>query len=273
MEGVSLTAHFTAAIWAKEKVPGANLFVTRKGKLVREIVRWGGVTLGLFGSYEVANLFLTPRHLGINALLSERNFPQIIELAAGLSSRGQQWASTHSGKYLEVDQPSIIYTKSNLLAANSENKPNHFLVPADLRSADLVTSISPFIDFTQPTLIICEGLTGYLNEEALTALLQKIYDLAAKFDDANVWLDFYLKLDRHQHGRVAWAMLPAQLLWKLLNSPMRMFLRDAMDIERILAANNFQVQKLWSASELAILAERTPPPVTLFYLAEIICKK
>lgn len=272
--GIGLTAHFTSAIWAEMQVPGANIFVTLQGKWVRQVVRWGGATLGLYGPYEVANLFLTPRHLGINALLEQQNFTQIIELASGLSSRGHQWANNHSGIYLEIDQASVICCKQKMLAAQAqvntcETKARHFLLAADLRQADLAALVSPYIDFTLPTLIICEGLTGYFNETALTALLQKIRRLAAEFDHATVWLDLYLQLDWRKHGRVAWAMLPAQVLWKLLKSPMKMFLQDDAAIQRILTDNNFQVQKLWSARELANLAHQAPPPITLFYLAEL----
>jgi O-methyltransferase involved in polyketide biosynthesis len=300
--GVSKTAHFTAAVWHELGVPGAVRFVTRQGKFLRWVVDWGGAFLGLRGKYSVVNLFLTPRHLGLNILLRDRNPALIVELAAGLSSRGLEWVQTHPGKYLEIDQSALIAAKKRLLASFLPEFSNYKLIAADLLKDDLKKILnSQLLDETLKTsatakelggetpplqdnfvcqdsysvpspqssvLIICEGMTGYLGEKAQRQLLGAIRELAANFQDCTVLMDFYLRLDYKQHGRVYLAMLPARLLWWVLRAPMQMFLHDAQDIHTLLASESFEVVKLYSSQELAQKAGRIPPPLNLFYLAE-----
>ncbi len=266
---IGWTALYTAAVWAGLGVAGAERFVTRRGKFLKWLIAWGGGLLGLRGRYSVTNLFLAPRYLGINTLLTQRQPSQIIELAAGLSARGYEWARNNAGRYVEVDQPAVISAKEKIVGGRSHLPQNFFLVSADLRQPDWVSKVLPRVDRAMPTLIICEGLTGYLNQEALSGLLSSIRELAACFNEATVWLDLYLKLDKAAHGRVFWAMLPAQIFWRLGRAPMRMFLRDAEHIKQVLAANGFKTQHLWSSSELAVLAGYNTPPLDLFYLAEI----
>ncbi len=280
--GVSRTAHFTAAVWHELKVAGASRFVTRQGCFLRQVVRWGGGLLGLRGDYNVIQLFLAPRYLGIDAWLAQQHFDQIIELAAGLSPRGSQWAQFHpAGTYVEIDQLPVIQLKQSLL---SPLLPNHQLLIADLLNDDLAVKISggflsraaasnnPQLatnNSSPTTLIICEGMTGYLGEEALRQLLQKIWKLAENFENTTILIDLYLKLDWRKHGRIALAMLPPRLLWKILRAPMQMFLRDADHIRALLASENFEVAKIYSVTELAELAQLKPPPVELFYLVQI----
>jgi len=266
---IGWTAQYTAAVWAGLGVPGTQRFVTRRGKFLKWWVDWGGGLLGLRGQYSVTNLFLAPRYLGINTLLAQRQPKQVIELAAGLSARGYEWARNNQGRYVEVDQPKVVAAKEKIVGGRSHLPQNFFLVSADLRQPNWVSKVLPNLDCAIPTLIICEGLTGYLNQEALSTLLSAIGDLAVCFDQTTIWLDLYLKLDRHTHGRVFGAMLPAQIVWQLGRAPMQMFLEDVNQVKQVLNANGFKTRYLWSSSELAALAKYKAPPLDLFYLAEI----
>ncbi len=334
-QGVSKTAHFTAAVWHELGIAGAQRFVTRQGKLLRWVVKWGGGLFGLFGQYSVVNLFLAPRYLGIDALLaqkwanwgegkssdgamshrndgeeksiggamSHRNEEvfQIIELAAGLAPRGIEWVQSHRNtSYIEIDQPALIAVKQRILAPIIVSLPpevHYQLIPADILSSKFNppgnptgrvqgSKFNPSDNFTDrihsssseklktqnsklKTLIICEGMTGYLGEEAMRKLLGSIKGLAEGFEDCTILIDFYVKLNFRRHGRVALAMLPAQLLWRMLRAPMQMFLRDADHIRALLHSEGFAVQQLYSSQELAALAGISPPPINLFYVAEL----
>lgn len=236
------------------------------------------------------------RHLGINKLLEENTlfsighseqreesinlsqanqpFEQIIELAAGLSPRGYNWVQQHNGVYVEVDQAAVIAAKASLLEAHpTPTLGKLHLVALDLVHQDITQAlqIQPELafDYNKPTLIIVEGLTGYLGEVAMHQLLSKIHKLASRFTNCTILIDFYLKLNPKQHGRVAYAMLPPQLLWRLLRAPMRMFLKEAKDIEHLIKSTGFTLKHLYSVPELAQLVGCEPPPVSLFYLAAL----
>ncbi len=268
MQGVGTTAHFTAAVWQKLGVPGADRFVTAKGQWVRRWVSWGGGLLGLRGGYSVTRLFLAPRHLGLNVLLVQSKATQVIELAAGFSARGAEWTAHHPGVYIEIDQPAVIAAKRSRFTP----LPNHHLLSADLRQDDLLNLVQPLLKPDAPTLIIMEGVTGYLGEAALRQVLQKLHHLASWFSQPTVYLDLYLRLERRQHRRVFWAMLPAQILWKVIRAPMQLFLRDQSHMRAILEAEGFCVNRFYSATELSTLANFPPPPLNLFYVVEITPK-
>ncbi len=265
IKGVGLTAHYTAAVWAELGVPGAQKFRTGRGSIMKRVVEWGSPFVGLWGEYSVTNLFLAPRHLGLNSLVEETKAAQIIELAAGLSSRGAEWANRHPGLYIEIDQPTVIAAKQKLINPQT----NHILLPADLREAELVPLLASHLDPALPTIIIAEGITGYMPEATLHGLLNNILTLAKWFQDSTVYIDLYLKLDPQKHGRVELAMRPAKFMWKIMHAPMRMFLRDEGHIKQFLESAGFEVAQLYSSGQLATISGRKPPPVTLFYLAQL----
>ncbi|HEX2914424.1 MAG TPA: class I SAM-dependent methyltransferase [Chloroflexia bacterium] len=269
---VGWTAYYTSAVWAKHGTPESALFLTRTGKILNWMVTWGGGLLGLYGNYSVSRLFLLPRHLGINALIEKVDYPQIVELAAGLSARGLEWSGQHSGCYLEIDQTAVISRKKALLSKAASVPPDYALLATDLlkvNGPELKSLVLTEAETARPTLLIAEGLTGYLDEQALRRLLQLIREVAACFEDATVLVDLYLQLNRRDHGRVAFAMTPARWLWRLLRAPMRMFLRDEADIRDLLKQEDFEIQNLYSSLQLAELAGLPAPAVNLFYLAEL----
>ena len=226
------TAFYTAAVWQRLGVPGAARFVTGRGRLLAAVVGRGGWFLGLGGQYRITNLFLAARHLGLDHLLEESRPAQVIELAAGLSSRGAETTRWRSCHYIEVDQPALIGWKQKRLAADSRPLAAgalHLLIEADLLKTggrELAHRLQPYLNPTQPVVIVAEGLTGYLGEPALRQLLATLHELAVELGEVTLLVDFYLRLNRTAHGRVAIAMWPAQALWRMLGAPMRMFLRD-----------------------------------------------
>ena len=272
---IGWTAFYTAAVWDGLSVPEAYHFVTGRGRFIRAVVGWGGGWLGLAGRYSVTNLFLAPRHLGLNRLLEQSQPPQVVELAAGLSSRGLATTRWRKCVYIEVDQPAVIAFKQTRLQTDPRSLADgaeHHLIGTDLtrtNPTDLARLLKPHLRSDQPVLIIAEGLTGYLGEPALRLLLKSVRNLASECDDATLLVDFYLRLDWTQHGRVALAMWPARQLWKFLRAPMQMFLRDEADLRSFLASTGFTTLQLYSAQDLASLAGMPAPPLNLFYLAEL----
>lgn len=271
--GIGLTAYFTAVVWAKLQVPGAARFVTRRGKWLYWLATWGGRWLGLSGPYSVPSLFLIARHLGINVLLSQQQPAQVVELAAGLSPRGYEWSHNHQGVYVEVDQAGVIAAKSRFLNRNQEaswlNSGKHILVVGDLMQVDLVRLLAPLLDPHAQTLIISEGLTAYLDKKSLGQLLASIHSLNVWLDNSTVLLDMYLRLDYRQHGFVAWTMTLPRWFSRLLGAGWKMFLSNRQEMQAFVEAAGFQVCQIWSAQELAQLANVAEPGVNLLYLLEM----
>lgn len=296
---VGATAYFTAAVWDELGVPGAGQFATKKGRFLNRVVKWGGFTLGLSGLYSVTNLFLAPRHLGLNILLEILAPTQVIELAAGFSARGSEWTRHHPGQYIEVDQAHVIAAKQQMLEkwlAASRQPPAkaveadalpfgpgqrptaahpsalHTLLAADLlqdEGEELAARLAELLDPALPTVIIAEGLTGYLDEASMRRLLRSLKTLKDRFEKATLLIDFYVKLDRHKHGRVAWAMAPAIFFSRLARAPMQMFLSDDRAIRAFVESAGFKVKQLYAGQQLATLAGKTPPRLNLFFVAEI----
>ncbi len=298
---VGATAYFTAAVWAELGVPGAARFDTRKGRWLNRFVKWGGASLGLFGPYSVTNLFLASRHLGLNLLLEQLAPTQVIELAAGLSARGAEWTRRHAGQYqyIEVDQAAVIKAKLGMQNAEcrmQNGSPNaecrmqnaeygmqvvegreregavHRLVAADLLEDEgegLARRLAELTNPVLPTVIIAEGLTGYLGEASLRRLLRSIHKLCDRYEDATVLIDFYVRLDRRKHGRVALAMAPAVFFSRLARAPMQMFLQDEAAIGALVESEGFEIEQLYAGQALAKLVGCEVAPVNLFYVAQI----
>ncbi len=270
---VGLTAFYTASVWSSLKVSGAGRFVTWRGRLLHAVVSLGGAAVGLYGRYSVTSLYLAGRHRGLDCLLETLNPVQVVELAAGLSSRGWEMTRHKSVHYIELDQLQVLSFKHHVTAADPQPlapSAEYQTLTFDLSQPErLPTELQAYLQPDKPTLIISEGLTGYLPEAALTRLMLALRDLAECQPNTTILLDFALKLNRADHKRAYFGMLPGQLVWQLVGAPPRLFLRDKAHLESWLAGLGFEVKRLYSSQELARLAGLTPPAVVVYYLAEL----
>jgi O-methyltransferase involved in polyketide biosynthesis len=267
------TAQATAAIWEENHVPGAKAFATWRGKLLNMCWHVGGAAIGLRGRNTMANLLLVSRHLGINAILdNSTNVQQVVELAAGLSSRGQEWSQHHVGSYIEVDQAHVVAKKREIIDKDIRpKKARHFLVEVDLLSPNLVEKLKPIIERNQKTSIICEGLTAYLNEESTTYLLHNIKDLADWIgEDIAILIDFYVRPDVKKQGRLAKSIARSYKVAGFLRAPMPLFLSDRGSVENLLNKAGFKTYKIWTPDQLAKAASSIVPAIDLFYVVEIV---
>ena len=179
---LSVTALYTAQTWAWGGFSHATLFSTDQSRAVFGITN---LFIGLAGllSWGRPSLpyGLLQRHALIEALAQEIDPPQLLELAAGLSSRGLRWPERprrrtpeYAVRYIEVDLPHVIDYKR----AQVESKaPELFAeervewIGADLKEATLHQWLDPL-----PTLVIAEGLLMYLNAEEQRSLLRSIFE-------------------------------------------------------------------------------------------------
>jgi O-methyltransferase involved in polyketide biosynthesis len=178
---LSVTALYTAQTWAWGGFSHATLFSTDQSRVVFGVTN---LFIGLAGllSWGRPSLphGLLQRHALIEALAQEIDPPQLLELAAGLSSRGLRWperptrASEHAVRYIEVDLPHVIDFKRaqvELRAPELFAEGRVEWIGADLKEATFHQWLDPL-----PTLVIAEGLLMYLDAEEQRALWRSIFE-------------------------------------------------------------------------------------------------
>ncbi|WP_441287754.1 class I SAM-dependent methyltransferase [Sorangium sp. KYC3313] len=262
------SAYFTAAVWASLGVPGAARFDTLRGRVLHQAARWGGSMLGLRGDHSVTSLLLAARHLGLGALLDEIAPEQVIELAAGLSPRGAEWARARPVVYIEVDQAAVIDAKRRLLEP-AQPRGELVLVAADLREADLGEALGAALR-DRRTAVVSEGLTGYLDEPALRGLLRQVRRVASRLSSCVVLMDFYLR-DGAAATPARDAGVPGEawLRKRALRSMLRRGLDDLEHLRALVSSEDFELRAAHTARDLAVRAGIAPPPLDLFVIAEL----
>lgn len=115
-----------------------------------------------------------------NKLLNTTNIKQILELAAGYSSRGLDY-SQQGYTYVEMDLPLMIEEKEKILKEMTEIPSSLHLVKGNaLQRNDYKKAISSF-DSSKELIIINEGLLRYLTFEEKEIVAKNIYHTLSKF--------------------------------------------------------------------------------------------
>lgn len=162
-ESISLIAHYTAQIWAREHLPWAHRFDTRRGRLLYS------ATEPLFTLASRAGLttpvqFCVQRHRIIDALIARIAPAQVVELAGGLSPRGLALAQKRGIPCIDVDLPAVVAEKARL--AGDDLPPSYQQIPMDIAgSADYAADLSPALQKLAPTVVISEGILAYFPLE------------------------------------------------------------------------------------------------------------
>lgn len=127
---------------------------------------------------------LVTRHRCIDQLLNERlNSPedyQVVELAAGLSSRGlrtMQADTTKNTLYLEGDLDGIIKHKTTIFQANQWNRSNHHLMVCDLLAPNSYQPLKDKLSVTKKTIVIAEGILSYFDTVTVAFILRECFQL------------------------------------------------------------------------------------------------
>jgi hypothetical protein len=141
------------------------------------------------------------RHHAVNVAIAATGTKQILELAAGISPRGLQWARSMPGTiYVESDLPSLMIRKAKLLR-------NHILKSPELNVGhlhcctvdvlDLSSWQKPFeaIDVESPFVIVSEGLLLYFTKAELSQFMQHMREFLKRYPMA-LWItDFVTRND------------------------------------------------------------------------------
>jgi hypothetical protein len=160
-DSISITAHYTAQVWARQHLPWAWHFDTLKGRIFYSAVQPLCLLASRFGITAPPD-FLVQRHRIIDALVERLAPAQLIELAGGLSPRGLACSQRHGLHAIDVDLEAVVRLKASLVEKVAP--PGYHLRALDLiASQDYARDLEPALQQVRPTVVITEGILPYFS--------------------------------------------------------------------------------------------------------------
>lgn len=179
--GISFTALYTGHTWYRQGWADAYM-TSQKGRLLYHALSPLNHLMERVAGFNIESVLLA-RHraidLRLQELIEQGKITQVIEIAAGLSPRGQQFARRYPQlNYVEADLPKMASRKQKLLRQHRALGANHRVVDCDIFSDDSGLSLAHLftqcIDSTQPTLVITEGLVNYFTVTAISDFWRRL---------------------------------------------------------------------------------------------------
>ena len=196
---ISPTAHYTGYVWARQGL-GPKQLATREGRLFFQSLQPLMTVNGLIGGPTVEG-FLLARHRLIDLLLTEAieagTVTQVVEIAAGMSPRGQRFAEAYGDRitYVEADLPGMAARKREALTSLGSLGDHHQVVDIDaLRDVgpDSLAAVTGTLDSSQGVAFITEGLLNYLSPDDVRGLWARIAAAGEGFPHAVYLSDLHL---------------------------------------------------------------------------------
>jgi O-methyltransferase involved in polyketide biosynthesis len=201
-DAISPTAHYTGYVWYRHGLSHPGL-VTPEGRALYHALRplnfgWrslGGPTL---------EGFLLARHRAIDTLLDQAigsgAVQQVIEIAAGLSPRGWDFARRYGDRiqYVEADLPQMALRKRARLAAAGLETPQHRVVALDALADGGALSLAALAQTLAPgkgLVIITEGLLNYFDTAAVLGMWRRFATVLNSFPAGAYFSDLHLASD------------------------------------------------------------------------------
>lgn len=137
------------------------------------------------------------RHKLLNKLITQTGIPQILEIAAGLSTRGLEFTANESISYVELDLPKMAADKQAVLLelqqdGITEARPNLFIEAGSAVEPDDLAKATGHFDTNKPLVVVNEGLLRYLSFEDKTKYAENVQSLLKKYGGAWITSDISL---------------------------------------------------------------------------------
>lgn len=126
------------------------------------------------------------RYKLINKLLDKSNIKQVLELAAGYSSRGLIYSSK-GYNYIEMDLEKVSNNKINIIKSIKKNIPESLKIISGnaLRCLDYL-KCDNYFENDKPVAVINEGLLRYLTFDEKKIIAENVYSFLKKYD--GIWI-------------------------------------------------------------------------------------
>ncbi len=143
-----------------------------------------------FNEEVTLNKMLAPeieaRYKLTNKLLDKYRIKQVLELAAGYSSRGLFY-SQKGYNYVELDLENVIKNKKEILHSIEKVIPKSLnIISGNALKNDDFKKIESYFKTDEPIAVINEGLLRYLTFDEKRQVAQNIYALLSKYD--GIWI-------------------------------------------------------------------------------------
>ncbi|MCI9280813.1 MAG: hypothetical protein HFI49_00940 [Bacilli bacterium] len=126
------------------------------------------------------------RYKLINKLIDKSKINQILELAAGYSSRGLIY-SKKGYTYIEIDLESVSQNKKKILEKIEENIPQNLnIISGNVLINDDFDKCKKYLEDSNPVIVVNEGLLRYLSFEEKRVVAENIYDILNEYN--GIWI-------------------------------------------------------------------------------------
>lgn len=179
---ISPTADIVSVFRSISNIPYANLIVDTS--LIKS---WDSQTVA-----RMSALFQA-RARSISAIFDSccGKINQILELAAGFSTRGLDWSRNAQRTYVETDLPDVILRKRRAMTrviaqCGESERPNLHLLPVDVFCKADLENATRIFNPDEQLAIITEGLLLYLNKDEIETISRNVAQLLKKH--GGVWI-------------------------------------------------------------------------------------
>jgi len=199
---ISPTAHYTGYVWYRNGLSHPGL-VTPQGRALYHSLRPFNAGSQHLGGPTLEG-FLLARHRAIDALLDQAiedgRVGQVIEIAAGLSPRGWDFARRHGRKlrYIEADLPDMARRKRERLEAAGLLSRRHQVVPLDALAdggALSLAALARTLDRGKGLAIVTEGLLNYFDGDAVLGMWHRFAGVLEGFPAGVYYSDLHVASD------------------------------------------------------------------------------
>lgn len=191
---IGIPAYFTSHAWVEAGFDYAELFETKRGRLMFRALEPLFHLFGFLGpAVRLHNKYLFVRHYAQEARLREIRPSCIVEIGAGLSPRWIAFASADPDlRYVEVDLPNMVEAKRRALGG-FQTPPNYFLGSADLLAEDFIDSLPEMPRPGDRLAVVTEGVTDYFNLPEKRTAFGNICSLLRAHGGGHYLLDIYAR--------------------------------------------------------------------------------
>lgn len=188
-ERISPTAHYTGQCWLRNGLSHPALG-TPQGQVLYDGLRPLNAVASRIGAPTLEGMLLA-RHRHIDRVLEEAiesgRVRQVVEIAAGLSPRGWDFARRHGDTltYIEADLPDMARHKEQLLKRARLLGPHHRVVTLDALADSGPQSLAHLagtLDPKQGLAIVTEGLVNYFPTHAVRGMWRRFAGVLKGFD-------------------------------------------------------------------------------------------
>jgi O-methyltransferase involved in polyketide biosynthesis len=250
-DAISPTAHYTGYVWYRNGLSHPGL-VTPQGKALYHGLRPLNAASGSIGGPTLEG-FLLARHRAIDALLDQAiedgRIGQVIEIAAGLSPRGWDFARRYGRKlrYIEADLPEMARRKRERLEAAGLLTARHKVVPLDALAdggALSLAALARTLDRKKGLAIVTEGLLNYFDTEAVLGMWRRFAGALQKFPAGVYYSDLHVASD----NRGAQTRAFGKMLGRFVRGKVYLHFGSVAAAESALRHNGFASARLFTPS-------------------------